>query len=85
MRGIYSTHSTTFKQEKPKLSSNKLKIFELKDMVAELGVKLNQISPDTMPKSEEKSLIGNSFICQKKTISLLKRPLPIGCIKLWSL
>jgi len=65
MRGIYSTHSTTFKQEKPKLSSNKLKIFELKDMVAEFGVKFNQISPDTIPRLEEKSLIGNNFTCQK--------------------
>jgi len=31
-------------------------------MVAELGIKLNQISPDAMLGLEEKSLIGNSFI-----------------------
>jgi len=48
-------------------------------MVVEVGVNLNQISPDTMPGLEEKSLIGNNFICQKKVINLLKRPLPIGC------
>jgi len=34
-------------------------------MVVKLGVKLNQISPDTVPESEEKSLIGNSFICHE--------------------
>jgi len=49
-------------------------------MVVKLGVKLNQISPDTVPESEEKSLIGNSFRCPKeKTINLLKGQLPIGC------
>ena len=55
-------------------------------MVVKFGVKFNQISPDTVPEWEEKSLIGKELYMPQKIINLHKRPLPIGYVlKLWSL
>ena len=55
-------------------------------MVVKFGVKLNQISPDTVPELEEKSMIGKELYMPQKIINLHKRPLPIGYVlKLWSL